>query len=541
MIRFNPFLIALLIALIFIACNPHNEDKSFGEIALDESAIPVRPGEPGKTPFWNKAAKRFIYAPAFDFKQIDGASKYRFDVLSLGDSALYSFENEVAWAPLSPVWTKMPVGQYSLTVTGVSNDSGDLGVAGHRRFYRAAPFNGVYHQPVMPYDSSAMLALDNLMKENYVRYWFEHRNPDPGYLNYRYPAKIYSALVIGAVTHARLHANTPEAAKSTELAQIVADFMLGIRYRPGSAWEYFVPTYYGVFNIKDRPHMDSVNNFTMMGVDAGYAFLDLFDLVGDEKYFDAAKKIADTYLKNQMDNGSWHQFVNYATDSPVAENVAIPTAVINYFDRLERDYKVSGLASAKSRALQYVMDNPVRTFDWQGQFEDVYARPPYMNLSREQACELAIYLLKNSGDQIENIALAEELIRFSEDQFVIWEKPMPRGKNNRRNKEGFDSENWITPSVQEQYVFWNPVGRSAGIMVETFWQAYETTQNEMYLAKAKSLANSFTLVQQHHGGDYPTFFTRYEMPLWLNSAVYPARVLMNLQERLKTEDGERIP
>lgn len=89
--------------------------------------------------------------------------------------------------------------------------------------------------------------------------------------------------------------------------------------------------------------------------------------------------------------------------------------------------------------------------------------------------------------------------------------------------------NWITPSVQEQYVFWMPVDRAAGIMIDTYWEAYMTTRNDMYLAKAKSIAKAFTVVPQVHQGYYPTYLTKYPLDNWLNSAVYPAKVLMNLE------------
>jgi maltose/maltodextrin transport system substrate-binding protein len=246
---------------------------------------------------------------------------------------------------------------------------------------------------------------------------------------------------------------------------------------------------------------------------------------------DAAKLIATTYLKNQMENGSWYQFTDYETNVPLAKNILIPTSVINYFDRLSRDYKVPGLEAAANKALAYTMAHPVKTFDWQGQFEDVFARPPYKNLSREQACELAMYLLNNAKNNPANVKLAEELIRFSEDQFVIWEQPRSMTKTKG---PGWQPQNWITPSVQEQYVFWNPVGRAAGIMMDTYWHAFKVTNNSLYKAKAESLANAFTLVQKEHDGDYPTFFTRYKMPLWLNSVVYPAKMMMQLDNDLKT-------
>src|SRR5690606_13252761 len=114
-----------------------------------------------------------------------------------------------------------------------------IGTAGEKRFYRAAPFNGVYHAPVMPYDQSAKVALEHLLNEAYVKYWLMNKKPDPNYLNYRYPAKIYSALVIGAVDYAKLNKGNPKAEEAIKLAKIVADFMLSIRYEPGSKWEYF--------------------------------------------------------------------------------------------------------------------------------------------------------------------------------------------------------------------------------------------------------------------------------------------------------------
>ena len=507
----------------------------YGKQAWAESVTPVHPGIPGKSPFWNGSAHQFIYAPAFEYKEVKGATKYCYTLISEADGKSYRFENKVPYAPLSKVWADVPVGYFQLSVAGLSSKGDSIGLAGKGRYYRAAPFNGVYHSPVLPYDSSARLALNRLMHKDYVAYWLEQNVPDPSYVNYRYPAKIYSALVVGAITHARLNAGTPDEKRSSGLARIIADFMLSIRFKEGTPWAYFVPTYYGPrAENATKQHLKPINHFSTMGVDAGYAFLDLYDFTGDEKYFEAARRIAQTYLKTQLSNGSWYQFVNHQTGAPTAKNIVIPTAMINYFDRLRRDYNVQGLENSTQKALNWIMNNPVKTFDWQGQFEDIYVRPPYKNLSREQACDLAVYLFRNKKD----LKLAEELVRFSEDQFILWEQPLTIAYQEYR--PGGRSENWITPSVQEQYVFFMPVGRSAGVMMETFWEAYKATGKELYLAKAKSLANSFTVVQNAHNGDYPTFFTKYPMNLWLNSTVYPAKLLMMLNDDLSKLEAKRI-
>lgn len=69
-------------------------------------------------------------------------------------------------------------------------------------------------------------------------------------------------------------------------------------------------------------------------------------------------------------------------------------------------------------------------------------------------------------------------------------------------------------------------------MIETYLQAWLATRDRIYLAKARSLANSFIKVQQEHNGDYPTYFsTRGAIgSYWINNTVYSARTLLNYQE-----------
>ena len=78
-----------------------------------------------------------------------------------------------------------------------------------------------------------------------------------------------------------------------------------------------------------------------------------------------------------------------------------------------------------------------------------------------------------------------------------------------------------------------PSGRNTALMIETYWHAYRATKKETYRAKALSIANNFTRVQQEHNGDYPTMFTKYPMNFWINNAIYPARVMVNLQRDLE--------
>ena len=170
-IKSNALLLLIAVTVFALSCSTTSQPSGsldVGKQALENSADPIRPGIPGERPFWNGHAWRFIWAPAFDFKTVEGASGYHFEVVSMDGGDSFTFESEVPHAPLSPVWTKMPVGNYKLTVSGVSDGGKKIAVAGTREFYRAATFNGIYHRPVLPYDSSAMLALKNVLNKDYV-------------------------------------------------------------------------------------------------------------------------------------------------------------------------------------------------------------------------------------------------------------------------------------------------------------------------------------------------------------------------------------
>lgn len=60
---------------------------------------PIRPFYEGRNACWNAFSNKFIYVPAFDFKPVDKAVKYRYTVtLSDGNGTAgekWSFESEV--------------------------------------------------------------------------------------------------------------------------------------------------------------------------------------------------------------------------------------------------------------------------------------------------------------------------------------------------------------------------------------------------------------------------------------------------------------
>ena len=76
--------------------------------AAEEYLAPVRPGVPGKSPFWNVAAKQFTYVPAFDIEEAPGAARYRIQATDLTTGKVYSAIQEKPWAPVVELWRSLP-------------------------------------------------------------------------------------------------------------------------------------------------------------------------------------------------------------------------------------------------------------------------------------------------------------------------------------------------------------------------------------------------------------------------------------------------
>jgi hypothetical protein len=192
--------------------------------------------------------------------------------------------------------------------------------------------------------------------------------------------------------------------------------------------------------------------------------------------------------------------------------------VIRFLDRLDDPR----FAKTLDRAAKWMMENPVKTFDWKAQFDDAKVRGPYENLSKHEACEFACYLLRHR----QHVDLALEILRWAEDQFVVWEKPPDVPP--RQGIEVLAPKHWITPCSCEQYAMFEPVSGSSAFMIFAYVRAYEVTHDPLLLAKARSLANALTKAQQMHDGRYPTRMIEQDLAYWLNSTVNTSKAMLML-------------
>jgi len=543
-----PYVLTLLILIAQYSFGDGGT-MSQGELhaqAVAESLVPIRPGVPGKVPFWNEYARRFMYAPAFEAEPAEGAAYYRFTVHSDADDKDYVFEAAEPWTALSPVWNEIPTGPATLTVEGLDAVGGRvigpatvtelrassgamIGQPNTRDFYRSAVFGGPYAQPVRPYAESARWALQFQLQQPHYQSLKEGRFGD-----YRlgcFLTKMLGAVIKGMVRYAGLDPRPDDADEALLVARGAFDYLMKVSEPAGAPFEYMPPTYYIEPGTPEpfKWWKERGEGVLMLHTpaEAGHAYLDLYQVTGNEECFQAAKRIADTYARTQREDGTWPLTARLATGEAFRDIPLVPLGPILYLDRLVTEYDLAEYKPALERAVQWVWKNVYQSFKWSGQFDDSPSPHVYANLTFFTPTQLAVYLLNHAEEDPNYVVAAQELLRFAEDQFVIWEKPSLRW------------DNAFTPCVLEQYGCYHPFDGSASVMIKAWLKAYKVTGKRLYLEKAKALATTQTIVQHHGTGQYLTTWyldahrTYWREHNWDNCATHSACALIELGRLLK--------
>jgi len=496
--------------------------------------------------FWNTHSGRFIYPPAFDFHERDGASGYRFTVTSLSDGSKHEFVATSPAASLAPVWSAVNPDSLLLTVEAFLHNGNVVPVA-ERRFIKSPGF--VYpvdaHSPDY-YREAGIRSLDSLFRSPRVQHWLESGRPNPDYPLWVYPSK-----VMGATTRAMAHysafadadGDSEPAVEAAAAAVLIADFMLDLREPEGSPLAGWPPVHWRGVEPENHPVYEG-EYMVQFPAEAGWALLDLYDLTSDAKYLNAVINIADRYVATQREDGTWYLLLMAETGEPGRrKNPVVPTYMIELFDRLHVDYGMDGYLDARRDAFDWIMQNPVATFAWEAQFEDTRPKPSLQNLAYREAAHVAKLIF---GDP-STVEMAELILRFVEDQFVVWDPSDPilyRNWFSARNSQwnGNDprmGKDWFLPAVLEQYAFYTPIAGAAATVMDVYVTAFQTTGKPAYHAKAVAIANAIVAAQSFHGdGEIPTHMRR-SLPEknWSNVGVHSALKLIEHADVLGTEPG----
>ena len=512
--------------------------------ALEECCDPkttVRYGAQRGRPFWNVESTMFMYVPAFHFTAIRGCGRYRYTAVD-ETGAAHTFESDSCCALLTPIWRDLPEGVVRLTVTALNPDGGEYALAGARTFFRHAPFPGETPPAVRSYRECAAKAYRYAMAQPFVRHWLNFGTPDPAYDLNSYPSKMIGRLVPAMLSCARL---CPEEAEDAlRVAVSAANYLISITPRGGAPLADLPPTYYldfcpdpkkyGVLTANWRAA--TAHNGTVMMIypaQAGRMYLELERATGDARYLEEALRIGRYYLDNVEPNGSWYLVRSCETGLPLSGNYVAPMDTVVPF--LAGLYQRTGEERWKALcdgAVDYVIRTQLATYNWEGQFEDSPLSANYYNLTQFGPVALARYLAKYHAEDPDKLETAKELMRFVEDQFVLWKRPYPWPHPAPDQDEPYDTALWHTPAGLEQYGWYVPIDDSTASAALGFLSLYQAGCGKLYLAKARALADQITRMQ-HEDGKIPTHWMNTpaaERNFWFNCLFATCEALEILSE-----------
>ncbi|MBR7077304.1 MAG: hypothetical protein IKI41_01000 [Clostridia bacterium] len=518
--------------------------KELARQAFEECCSPettVRYGVKRGRPFWNVESTMFMYVPAFHFTAIRDCARYLYKAVC-EDGSVHTFEAPDCCVLLTPIWAEIPEGVVKLTVTALNPDGSEYALVGARSFFKLASFPEETPPAVRPYKEAAVMAYRFAMSQSFIKHWLKYGEPDPSYDLNSYPCKMIGALVEAMLSYAEI---CPEDAEDAmKVAVNAADYLIKITPRGNVPLADLPPTYYLDFCpdpekygvITPNWHAATAHNGTQMMIypaRAGRVYIMLWRATGDSKYLEEALKIGKYYLDTIEPNGSWYLVRSCATGLPLTGNYISPIDTLIPF--LTDIYTVTGeecWKNASDRALDYMFRTQLATYNWEGQFEDSPLSTNYMNLTHYAPVSLASYLAKYRRDDKESLELAKELMRFAEDQFVVWKRPYPWRHATPDGSEPYDPSKWHTPAGLEQYGWYVPIDASTASIAAGFLELYKAGCGELYLAKAMVLTDQLTCVQ-HENGQIPTHWMNTpdaEKNFWFNCMFESCHMLAEMAE-----------
>lgn len=500
--------------------------QAAAECACEDNVI-------GKSkPVWNNYAFQFMYAPFFRFPHLPVYRAYR--CIAADESGrTYTFDTEKPSFSLSPIWADLPEGVVRLSVNGIKKDGTSGETVGARTFFKLASFPSDLPPASRPYEEAAAMAFEYALRQPFLRHWLTDGTPDPEYDLNVYPSKMISSVIDAMIYYSSV---CPE--KKDEAAKIAvnaADYLISITRRDG-VMKNVPPTYQTDFRCESEKNNDytaseRINQVMMLyPAHVGYSYINLYKFTGNAKYLEEAKKIGAHYKENVLPNGSWYLIKDINTGEVLSPNFCEPLERIVPF--LMALYEVTGNETWKTLsdgAIKFIENNELKTFEWEGQFEDSVCSVNYSNLTHYGASAYVRYLARYYADDEEKMKNADELMRFIEDQFIVWKRPAPW------NKDSSDTTAFRTPCVYEQYNWYVPIDASAADIISTFLAMYKAGRGELHLEKAKAIADSLTRVQ-YDDGLIPTHWMTedmLELPFWINCMFSSAINLARLAEELK--------
>jgi uncharacterized protein YyaL (SSP411 family) len=178
---------------------------------------------------------------------------------------------------------------------------------------------------------------------------------------------------------------------------------------------------YSTFN-KGRAggFVDGASIMTDKAAIMALAYLGLFKATNDGKYRAAAEQIGKTLAAKQLPEGNWPFRVNPQTEEVTEAYTSSAIYGVKLFEALDALSGDRRYAANRDAALDWILENPVKTGKWCGYYEDIPAKAD--NRTNWDCIDTVRYLLKRRDEKPAYLDVALELVKY------LNETPIQEGK-----------------------------------------------------------------------------------------------------------------
>jgi hypothetical protein len=244
---------------------------------------------------------------------------------------------------------------------------------------------------------------------------------------------------------------------------------------PNLPWAVWTDGHGGGSQDKDATEPDKAAWF-------GKAYLALYDVTKDQRYLDGAKKIAETLVKKQGEDGSW-PFRVVPGDGTVRQQFGgAPVYYVEFFQLLSKADPNPQWTKTYDRALKLMIDRNVEKNLWGTYHEDIKEKAEDY-LSAEPMSFTADWLFRNGKEHPEYIDMGRKVIERMEAKLV--------------HTEGHPAA--PAPAVSEQAGFQHMMPGHTARYCLALTDLYKVTGDKEAKRKALSGFNALTYMQSEPG------------------------------------------
>jgi hypothetical protein len=492
---------------------------------------------------WNIASTRFVDPPTWSWKPLAGAVAYVVQYAAASDKTARTVRLDTPAYDMEKDWGSLNPGCVDMIAWAVDAQDRALSVAWRKRFWKNRGFDGVRQEP-LDYAASLHANVAHLLapaKDEVQPYerglprsvWSATEDSVTGTRRFlAFPALHHPSFVFAYLAYAKTFPDSPHAAEAIKQAKAYGDWLL--TYRLPADWACALFPFSTIQNGKHEGLVEGRNITLFRAGRAGEAMLWLYRQFKDDRYLAYAKHLADAYVRMQRPNGSWPYRVD-PKDGKVAEeytsNAVTPARLLGMLEQIEPN---DSYRAAREKAVAWMMQNPVRTKRWQGMFEDIGAQAAFRNLEHFDVNELIRYCVHYRAQDPTYASTAEQLNRYIEDQFVVWQEGDPS-----------IADRCPPCTVLEQYTCYRPMECHTAHWLVSLLGLHRATGNQTYLDKAIAAGNAIVRGQDPASGAYSTwgYDSRFGKSLlmlnWPGCNAVAVEGLVQLTNYLKSPGGEQ--